>query len=349
MTFDITLSNATDSDIVVPLSLGGSATEGSDYSISSSPITIQAGLTSATVTINLIDDSTVEGTESIVVTLGAASNAQLGTNITHTVTVTDNDTETPTDQTRIFVPDIVARPYLIPGDGIPTAIIFAAVHETTIHVAAIGSVSVIEQIIVLDESLNQVSSFQDGLVTADLPSSGLYAVIFEPQTEDAAVTLLATDGENSLVNATLTNIFVPTDTNLDGRTTPRDALAVINRIQFGAIQGESLAPVDQLTDVNKDGKTSPIDALIVINKIDEELNSVPSDIIQAEEVTTTGSENEVDLLIDQLVASQKFVAPVIEPTSANGQPGEEDNSSSVNSSDAAFADVDDFLSNSVAL
>ena len=87
----ISLSEAATGDVTVPFTVTGNATDGNDFTISGSPVTIAAGQTSATVTILVEDDDEVEGAETIVVTLGSPTNANLGSATVHTITILDND------------------------------------------------------------------------------------------------------------------------------------------------------------------------------------------------------------------------------------------------------------------
>ncbi len=72
---------------------GGSATgSGTDYTLASGTATIPANETSTTVSIAITNDAMDENDETIIITLsGPSSNANLGTNVTHTFTITDND------------------------------------------------------------------------------------------------------------------------------------------------------------------------------------------------------------------------------------------------------------------
>jgi len=86
------LSAASDLEIVVPYTVSGTATgNGTDYDLADGTIIIPAGQTTATKTFNVLDDDLGEPYESIVVTMGAPTNATAGSIITHTITITDND------------------------------------------------------------------------------------------------------------------------------------------------------------------------------------------------------------------------------------------------------------------
>ncbi len=88
----VELDHATGSDVVVPFTLGGSATGGgTDYSISASPVTISAGDTWENITITVVDDGDIESDETVVITMGSPTNANLGSPSEHTATIVDDD------------------------------------------------------------------------------------------------------------------------------------------------------------------------------------------------------------------------------------------------------------------
>ncbi|MEM7181849.1 MAG: Calx-beta domain-containing protein [Spirochaetota bacterium] len=71
----------------------GSATSGTDYTAIGSPVTVtfNAGSTSETVTIPVLQDLLFEGDETIALTLGSPSNASLGSQTSYTFTITDDE------------------------------------------------------------------------------------------------------------------------------------------------------------------------------------------------------------------------------------------------------------------
>lgn len=69
----------------------GTATAGSDYTAISGTLTITAGLTSATFSVPLLDDSHFEAAETLHLVLSAPTNATLGIPAQATVTIHDND------------------------------------------------------------------------------------------------------------------------------------------------------------------------------------------------------------------------------------------------------------------
>ena len=92
----IQLNAAVDVDTYVSYTLGGTATEGADYTIaqaSVSPVRIPAGQTSVTVVINILDDTIDEWNETLTLTLLPPENCVLISPNAHTITFVDDDLE----------------------------------------------------------------------------------------------------------------------------------------------------------------------------------------------------------------------------------------------------------------
>ncbi len=99
-TIDVTiaLSDAASADLTLNYSLGGTAEEGTDYSITGSGtvlVDVSEDAYSATIPVEIIDDVADEDDEeTIILTLTGGTGYTLGTNLVYTVTIEDND-ETP--------------------------------------------------------------------------------------------------------------------------------------------------------------------------------------------------------------------------------------------------------------
>jgi len=94
-TFTVSRSGSTTAPLTVNYTLGGSATNGTDYSTLSGSVIIGAGLSTASVTVAPIDDSIYEGNETVILTLSASANYGIGTPSSATVTIADNDPPPP--------------------------------------------------------------------------------------------------------------------------------------------------------------------------------------------------------------------------------------------------------------
>ena len=93
----VSLSNASSTNTVIAYSVAGTATSGTDYTALSGTVTAVAGQTSATINVPVLDDSIVEGSETLAVTLtsvtsGTASLSGTPSALMATNTITDNDT-----------------------------------------------------------------------------------------------------------------------------------------------------------------------------------------------------------------------------------------------------------------
>ena len=91
MTVD--LSAVSEQDATVNFVVTGTATgSGTDYTLANGSLTIDAGLTSGTISIaGIVNDSVDEADETVIVTLSSPGNATLGNDTVHTYTITDND------------------------------------------------------------------------------------------------------------------------------------------------------------------------------------------------------------------------------------------------------------------
>jgi hypothetical protein len=76
----------------VYFTIGGSAGNGTDYGVINSPVTIPAGSSSMTVNVNPVDDPSVEGTETVTLTLASQIGYTIGASSNATIRINDNDT-----------------------------------------------------------------------------------------------------------------------------------------------------------------------------------------------------------------------------------------------------------------
>ena len=88
---NVQLGSPATQDVFVPLLLTGSATNGSDYSISTTSLVILSGSSSSSFNINIIDDAQFESDEIILIDLGVPTNAVLGSDTRFTVNIEDNE------------------------------------------------------------------------------------------------------------------------------------------------------------------------------------------------------------------------------------------------------------------
>ena len=84
----------TASPLTVSYKVSGSATSGSDFAALSGSVTIPKGRTSAAIAVTPVDDSTIESSETVVVTLAANPAYIVGASSTATVEITSDDVPT---------------------------------------------------------------------------------------------------------------------------------------------------------------------------------------------------------------------------------------------------------------
>ena len=89
----VDLSAASGRDVTVAYVITGTATgSGTDFTLANGTLTISAGDTSGTITIaSIVNDSSAESNETVIVTLSNPGNASLGADKVHTYTIVDND------------------------------------------------------------------------------------------------------------------------------------------------------------------------------------------------------------------------------------------------------------------
>ncbi|MEA5451518.1 Ig-like domain-containing protein [Leptolyngbya sp. CCNP1308] len=111
--FTLTLSKAAPAGgLTVAYNLGGTATNGTDYTNLPGTVTFAAGATTATVTVAPIADNLAEGSETVILTLVDQLGYTLGANTTATITLADppnqppvatNDTATTDEDTAVTI------------------------------------------------------------------------------------------------------------------------------------------------------------------------------------------------------------------------------------------------------
>ncbi|TYP97420.1 Calx-beta domain-containing protein [Tenacibaculum adriaticum] len=121
ITVTATLNGPAAEQLVIPLTIEGTATVGIDYTLSSSQIIISAGTNSGEITLTSIQDDEVEGIETINIIVGDTFLSTFDINIS----VTDDDVNTDTDNDGVF--DAVDACPLVPGEisnnGCPFSVI----------------------------------------------------------------------------------------------------------------------------------------------------------------------------------------------------------------------------------
>lgn len=91
-TLDVLLSEASEQNVIVYFSIGGSASQGVDYSLNrSSPLVIAAGTSGTSLNITVNGDEVDEFDETISLVMDAVTNAERSSPYSHTTTILDDD------------------------------------------------------------------------------------------------------------------------------------------------------------------------------------------------------------------------------------------------------------------
>lgn len=91
VTITVSLNAATNQDVTVVLSVAGTATQDTDYTLSTTSIVVPAGLTSATATLSAIQDDEAEGNETVVLDIESVTNAEAAENQAVTINIEDDE------------------------------------------------------------------------------------------------------------------------------------------------------------------------------------------------------------------------------------------------------------------
>lgn len=97
------LSNPSGFTVTVPYTVGGTASNPSDHNLANGSTTITSGNTERVFTFSVVNDAVAEPNETVIMTIGAPTNATLGSPSVHTVTITDNDRRFDLDQVKLWL------------------------------------------------------------------------------------------------------------------------------------------------------------------------------------------------------------------------------------------------------
>jgi hypothetical protein len=93
--FTVSRTGDAASALTVTLSVSGTASNGTDYDSIGTSATIAAGSSSASITVNPREDTTVEGSETVILTVSPGAGYTVGTPSSATVTIADDDSAPP--------------------------------------------------------------------------------------------------------------------------------------------------------------------------------------------------------------------------------------------------------------
>jgi len=91
LVYTVTLNQASFSALSIGYTIGGTATNGTDYATIASPLVIPAGSTTGTITVNPTADATIEANETVTLTLNAGAGYTVGVPNSATGTILNDD------------------------------------------------------------------------------------------------------------------------------------------------------------------------------------------------------------------------------------------------------------------
>ncbi|HEY1070305.1 MAG TPA: putative Ig domain-containing protein [Thermomonas sp.] len=91
LVYTVTLNQASFSALSIGYTIGGTATNGTDYATIASPLVIPAGSTTGTITANPTADATIEANETVILTLNAGAGYTVGVPNSATGTILNDD------------------------------------------------------------------------------------------------------------------------------------------------------------------------------------------------------------------------------------------------------------------
>ncbi len=90
-------------DVSGSVSLGGTATQGTDYTINTTNFTMNGAVTSATFVITITDDAAIESTETVILTIATVDGGTIAAPSVFTLSITDNDVLGPAPSLNVWI------------------------------------------------------------------------------------------------------------------------------------------------------------------------------------------------------------------------------------------------------
>ena len=297
--FTLTQTKPSSVDTVLSYTVGGSATAGSDYTALSGTVTIPAGATTATISVPVIDDSLVEPSETVSVTLTGIVTESPGVtldpviaNRTALLNIVDNDTATvsvapanngneagPTSgqftvtQTKTSSVDTVIS-YTVGGSA--TAGSDYTVLSGTVTIPA-GSTTATISVPVIDDTL--VEGPENVTVTLTAVTAGNVGVVLDPAPANVTASLLIIDNDSATVSvATNSNgsetgpvngMFTVTQTNVSSTDT-----VVSFTVGGTATSGSDYVPLTGAVTIPAGATTATINVPVIDDNLVESTESV---------------------------------------------------------------------------
>lgn len=130
----VQLDSSAVNTVSIPYTVSGTATSGVDHNLASGTLTIPVGSSSGNILVRIFKDILVESTETLIVTLGTPTNAVLGSQTLHTISISDEINSNPvanTDNysvttTQVSTIDVLANDTDANGDVLSISALSAA-------------------------------------------------------------------------------------------------------------------------------------------------------------------------------------------------------------------------------
>ncbi len=204
-TIAVTLSQASERTVTVPLTLSGTALLDVDYRQPASlSLVFAPGSTATNLVVNLVDDTIYDLSKLLTVTMGNPINATQGAQITHQLTLPDNETQ-PTIDFSVAAQSVGEQA----GQAIVTARLNRASTQTITAALAVSGTS---------GSLDHTAMAQTVTIAAGTTSTSLTIMLLDDARDEADETLILT--LSSPTNATLGAQTIHTVTLTDNDATP---------------------------------------------------------------------------------------------------------------------------------
>ncbi len=221
--FTVSLSQASATNVTVTYSIGGTASNGSDYTAIATSVVVPAGQLSAVVNIDVSDDLIIESTESVQLTLtgvSGASTAVLNGTTVASASIADNDLTNAT--VTIYANDSAGKEDPVPdngqftvdlgfvnGTGSPIVVTFTLSGDATLGsdynasstatvVIPNGSQTGLINIQVIDDNIVEPTEFVVAAITGVSSTSGTLAFSSTP------ATIVVDDNDSALVSVSAT-------------------------------------------------------------------------------------------------------------------------------------------------
>ncbi len=198
----LSLSPVPGSDITLNYTLGGTATEDADYSITGSgTVSVAAGLTSVKIPVKITDDTVDESDETVTLTLTSGTGYTMGSPSEYTLTITDNDTRTV---------DFTSARGSVGEDG--------GLHHVAVAISSAPSVPFTLNYTLGGTAARDVDYISSGTVpvTAGLTSVNIPVEIIDDDVDDDAETIILTLASGTGYTVGSVNVHTLTITDNDG-------------------------------------------------------------------------------------------------------------------------------------